>query len=107
MTTIKKTTTKKAPIKKVIEQKDATTEDLVLGNVVEDVLKTEVLYEDASVQYKVTNLINNNVIECDGTLVETYIGSNNIQAREELKNGAKVVITKGYNNKEEYKIEVV
>lgn len=105
MATVKKPV--KKPVKKVVEKKPATTEDLVLGNTPVEIVKSVIPYEDASITYKVTNLKNNNVLECDGTLIETFIGSNNIVAREELKAGARVVITKDFNKNDEYKIEVI
>lgn len=108
----KKKTTKKVPIKQepitVIEQKEATTEDLVLGKPTETVIKQIYNYEASSVKYKVTNLMkNNNPTIVTGDVIETFIGSKNKEARNQLKSGAKAVITKDYNNKDEYKIEVV
>lgn len=98
---------KKQTVKTVIEKKPATTEDLVLGNAPIETVRNVVSYEDPSIMYKVTNLKNDNVIECDGSLVETFIGSNNLAARQDLIDGVKSVITKDYNKKDEYKIEVV
>lgn len=98
----------KKTVKKVVEKKVATTEDKILGNVVEDVVKTVVAYEDKSIKYKVTNLkVNNGAEIFDGTMIETFIGSNNKEARLELINGAKKVITKNGNGEDAYKIEVV
>ena len=105
MATVKKPV--KKPVKTVVEKQPATTEDLVLGNTPVEIVTSVIPYEDASITYKVTNLKNNNVLECDGTLIETFIGSNNIVAREELKAGARVVITKDFNKNDEYKIEVI
>lgn len=103
--------TKKTPkkvIKEVEEIKPITTEDLILGNAPVKEVKKVVSYEDASITYKVTNLkTNNNPMIVTGEAIEVFIGSNNKEAREDLKNGAKVTITKDYNKNDEYKIEVV
>ena len=100
MATIKKTTKK---VKEVL-----TDEDKILGKVAEVKTVTEIKYESAKIQYRVTNLaVNNNPIIVNGDVVETFIGSGNVAQREELKKGAKEVITKDSNGKELYKIEVL
>lgn len=108
MATIKKATTKKPVTKKVIEKKEATMEDAILGNVVADEEKTVVDYENVEVTYKVTNLKNGNTENLfNGSVIETFIGSHNAEARIALKNGEKQVITKNKKGEDAYKIEVV
>lgn len=98
-----KKTTKKVTVKKV-----ATDEDKILGNVVVDDVKTVTTYEDKSIKYKVTNLKRDNGSNIfDGTMIETFIGCGNSEAREALINGAKEVITKDGAGREAYKIEVI
>ena len=58
--------------------------------------------------YKVTNLaVNNTPITVTGDLIETFIGSNNKRARQLLKQGAKKVISKDFDGKDNYKIEKI
>lgn len=100
-------TTKKIATKKKVT-KEATLEDMVLGNEIKEEIKTIVTYEDNSIIYKITNLIvGNNPIEVRGDVIESFIGSNNKIARKELAEGAKKVITKDKNGKEEFLIEVM
>lgn len=70
------------------------------------IVKTD--YESADRLYKVTNLkLQNTPTIVEGTWIETFIGSNNLTARRELKEGAKKVTTKDYDGNDEYIIEVV
>ncbi len=99
---------KKKPVKKIIEKKTATTEDLVLGNETEVVEKIVVCYEAPEVQYRVTNLkVNNNPVVVTGDVIEAFLGAYNKEAREALKGGAKTVIAKDYHKNDEYRIEVL
>ena len=101
----------KAKIKetKKAEKKAASIEDKLLGNTIEEKPLKIKNYEDPSVKYKVTNLtVNNKPIIINGSIVETFIGSKNIEARRELRSGAKMVITKDpFSGKKLYKIEVL
>lgn len=100
MATIKKTTKK---VKEVL-----TDEEKILGKVAEVKTVTEIKYESPEIRYKITNLtVKNTPIIVNGDVVETFIGSGNVVQREELKQGAKEVITKDGNGKELYKIEVL
>lgn len=116
MATAKKTVkTTKRVVKKVDdltniveEQKPITDEDKILG--VNPVVETkkEFNYESPMVQYKVTNLVlKNNPITVNGAIIEAFIGSKNLKAREQLKEGVKEVITYNGDKKEQYKIEVL
>lgn len=92
----------------VEEQKPITDEDKILG--VNPVVETkkEFNYESPMVQYKVTNLVlKNNPITVNGAIIEAFIGSKNLKAREQLKEGVKEVITYNGDKKEQYKIEVL
>lgn len=101
-------TTKKVLTKKVTVHKEATTEDLILGNEVVDEVKTVKNYEDSSVLYRVTNLVvKNNPITITGDVVETFIGADNKTARECLIRGEKSVTTRDKAGKELYLIEVL
>lgn len=107
MGTNKKVTNKKVT-KKVIVKPEMSDEDLILGRIKKDEMKTVVMYEDKSINYKVTNLkMPQNVNIFDGSNIEIFIGSGNLAARQALINGAKEVITKDANGKDAYKIEVV
>lgn len=100
--------TRKNISKKVEVETKLTDEDLILGKKVRKEVKTVISYEDESITYMVTNLkINNKPTKVTGDLIETFIGSNNIEARNALKDGAKCVITKDFKHNDEYKIEVV
>lgn len=109
MTTRKTTTQKRTPIKtKVTEVKKLTEEEQILGEKPVTIVKTSVDYENFERKYKVTNLeFNNTPVKVDGTVIETFIGSNNKEARKALKEGALEVITRDMNGKEIYKIEVL
>ena len=99
----------KRPIKKrVVETKKLTDEEKILGE--KPVTKTlvSVDYESENAKYQVTNLeYGNTPVVVNGTVIETFIGSNNREARKALKEGAKEVITRDMNGKEIYKIEVI
>lgn len=96
-------------ISEVVEvTKPATDEEKILGG--GDTVKTqiEINYESPKILYKVTNLaVNNTPITVTGDLIETFIGSNNKRVRQLLKQGAKKVISKDFDGKDNYKIEVV
>ena len=116
MATAKKTVkTTKRVVKKiddltniVEEQKPISDEEKIMG--VNPVVETkkEFNYESPKVRYRVKNLIlNNNPITVTGDIIEAFIGSSNITAREQLKEGVKEVITYNGDKKEQYKIEVL
>ena len=109
MAATKKTTTKKTPVKtQVKEVKALTPEEQILGVQPERVVKTTVDYESPERFYKVTNLeFGNTPVKVDGSVIESFIGSINRDARKALKEGAEFVITKDMNGKEIYKIEVL
>lgn len=114
MAVAKKKTTKKV-IKvidentEIVEKKtELTDEDKILGVPEKTYTAIDVKYESPTIKYKVTNLeLNNGFIKITGDLVETFIGSNNIEARKGLKRGEKEVFTKDVNGKPLYKIEVI
>lgn len=85
-----------------------TDEDKILGNsIVTEEIKN-IHYEDKNRMYKITNLqLKNEPTIVNGTLVESFIGSKNIEARKDLKNGALKVLTKDIFGNEMYKIEVI
>lgn len=98
--------TVKKEVKKVKEV--LTDEDKILGKTPEIKTVVTVKYESPDIKYKITNLVTkNNPIIITGDLVETFIGAGNLKEREELKRGAKEVITKDGNGNEMYKIEVL
>lgn len=114
MAVAKKKTTKK--VVKVIDENteivekktELTDEDKILGVKENTVTVLDVKYESPTIKYKVTNLeLDNGYITVSGDLVETFIGSNNIEARKALKKGAKEVFTNDVNGKHLYKIEVI
>jgi hypothetical protein len=51
--------------------------------------------------------LKNNPITVNGAIIEAFIGSKNLKAREQLKEGVKEVITYNGDKKEQYKIEVL
>lgn len=105
---VTKKTPKKNIVKTIEEAKPTTAEDLILGNAPLKETKKVVSYEDPSIEYKVTNLrLNNEPMFVTGEVIEVFIGGNNLIARQDLKDGKKEVITRDYNNKDEYKIEVI
>ena len=80
----------------------------IFGSSVEIVKERVINYESPKVLYKVYNLkLNNAPMTITGDLVETFIGNNNLKAREDLKKGVKTVISKDTNGTELYKIEVL
>lgn len=102
-------TKKRTPIKtEVKEVKHLTDEDKIFGEKPKVVTKTKVDYESFERKYKITNL----EYACtptilDGTVIETFIGCNNREARKALIEGAELVICKDMHGKEIYKIEVL
>lgn len=105
----KKTIKKIDEVTKLVEEeKPITEEDRILGEVPAKKIKKQFEYESPKVLYKVTNLIlKNNPITVKGTNIETFIGSSNVEARKQLLNGVKSVITYNGDKKEHYKIEVI
>lgn len=108
MTQLKKTAKTQRAIKRIEEIENISDEAKILGESPATVEKTIYDYENPDVKYKVTNLVaNNNPIIVRGDVIETFIGSKNIEARERLKTGAKKVVTKDLNGEAVYKIEVL
>ena len=99
----------KAKIKDTKKKEAASEEDKLLGTVNPEIIKKTVEYESPERKYRVTNLqVKNKPVVVDGSVIETFIGSKNLTARKELKEGAKKVITKDPITKENlYKIEVI
>ena len=94
--------------KVVQETKVLTNEDKILGVKEETVEKIEVEYNNPTIRYRVTNLeVENTPTIVTGDVVDMFIGSKNREARNELKAGAKKVITKNFYGKDLYKIEVI
>lgn len=93
----------------IVEKKtELSDEDKILGKKESVITGLNVKYESPSIMYQITNLeLNNGSIVVSGDLVETFIGSNNIEARKALKGGAKEVTSKDVNGKDLYKIEVI
>lgn len=96
--------------KKIVETtiEPLSDDDKILGVEPEKktIVKTD--YESADRVYKVTNVqLKNTPSFVEGKWIETFIGSNNLSARRELKEGAKKVTTKDYDGNDEYIIEVV
>lgn len=89
-------------------EKNLTDEEKIMGEIPTTVREKIVNYESPKILYKVTNLIlNNNPMTVSGQFIESFIGSNNIEARKQLKRGETTVITNGADGKEAYKLEVV
>lgn len=97
--------TKKIITKKAAKQSD---DEKILGIAPKKDQAIEIYdYSSSKVKYKVTNLeLNNLPVIVDGSCIETFIGSSNLTARRQLKNGAKEVITY-YEKTPMYKIEVL
>lgn len=88
--------------------KKQTDEEKILGSKPESCIDKEIDYENSTRRYKVTNLVvENNPVEITGDLIETFIGTNNLDARKSLQEGANEVITVDKYGKELYKIEVI
>lgn len=103
----KKTQAKSQPERATVT-KEQTIEDMVLGHEPQVEILEIYDYESHDIRYKVTNLkVKNKPSIVCGDVIETFIGSNNKEARQALKSGAKSVITKDYNKNNEYKIEVM
>lgn len=109
MAATKKNTTKKTPVKtQVKEVRTLTDEEKILGVQADVVTNTTIDYESPERFYQVTNLeFGNTPVKVDGTVIESFIGSTNREARMALKSGAEFVICKDMNGKEVYKIEVI
>lgn len=91
-----------------IEQTVLSDEDKIFGKKSETVVKKVFNYEDENRLYKVFNLkLNNGYTIVTGDVVETFIGHKNLEARKELKEGAKKVTTYNADGKEQYRIEVL
>ena len=89
-------------------KKVQTEEDKIFGNEPTTEVQTEVDYESAERKYCVTSLEKGTTpIFVNGTVIETFIGLSNREARYALKEGAKSVVCKDINGKDIYKIEVV
>lgn len=115
---ITKKTNKKPQLKKVVTKKiDDTTvevvkpitdEEKIFGAQPETVLEKNINYESPKINYKVTNLkVNNHPTVVSGEFIETFIGISNLQAREALKRGVKMVITLDNEGNDAYKLEVL
>ena len=64
--------------------------------------------ESVNVKYRVTSSEQGTTpVTVNGTVIETFIGLTNRDARKALKEGAKKVICKDANGKEAYTIEVL
>ena len=88
--------------------KPVTDEDKIFGVKVENVTVSNINYESPLRQYKVHNLLLNNApVIVSGEFIETFIGIDNLQAREDLKRGKKSVMTKDADGNLTYKIEVI
>lgn len=114
--TTKKTTKTKVEktenLEKIIKKASAklTDDELILGVQPKQEVIKEYDYENEKVKYLVTNLLveESTPSIVTGDVIETFIGSRNKKAREELKKGIKEVITYEYfTNKPMYKIEVI
>lgn len=105
---IKVVNKKTAQINEVVSETVVTEDELILGKKPEIKKELVINYESSDIKYKITNLlVNNNPMIVDGSLVETFIGTNNKDVREQLKRGQKVVISKDKNSRDNYKIEVI
>ena len=119
MAIAKNTTKKTAQRKKVIVAGDKTAtpvkvetiltdEEKIFGKTPEIVEQVTVDYESPNRNYKITNLeVKNNTVIVSGDLVETFIGSANLEARKQLIRGAKEVVTVDNFGKKLFKIEVI
>lgn len=114
-TTAKKTQSKKPvtasakqPIKKKIEVENISPVEKILGKK-PAVVETEIIdYESPKARYRVTNLaVNNAPIIVRGDVIESFIGAKNSEARENLINGAKKVVTYDIMGNSQFKIEVI
>ena len=89
-------------------KKVQTDEDKIFGNEPTIEVIKELHYESAERKYKVTPLEEGTTpVFVNGTVIETFIGITNIDARRALREGAKKVVCKDINGKDMYKIEVV
>ena len=119
MAIAKKTTKKPAQRKKVIVAGDKTVtplkvetiltdEEKIFGKAPEIVEQVTIDYENPNKKYRITNLeVKNAPVIISGDLVETFIGSDNLEARKQLIRGAKEVITVDNFGKKLFKIEVI
>lgn len=98
-------TTKKT-VKKV--KTPLTDEDKILGKTSEVKTVLDVEYDNPNKKYKIYNLeLNNNPVVVTGKEVGFFLGTKNRLQRDELKQGAKMVIAKDANGKDLYKIELL
>jgi hypothetical protein len=89
-------------------KKIQTDEDKIFGNEITAEVIKEYDYESADVKYRVTSSVEGTTpVIVNGTVIETFIGLSNRDARKALKEGAKEVTCIDVNGKEVYKIEVV
>ena len=94
--------------KKKTRKKTLTDDEKILGVQPDPETTKAVNYESIDKKYKVTSFIDGTTpVFVNGTVIETFIGSTNKNAREQLIDGAKEVITLDGNGKEAYKIEVL
>lgn len=89
-------------------KKIQTDEDKIFGNEPTTEITKEYDYESVNVKYRVTSSEQGTTpVTVNGTVIETFIGLTNRDARKALKEGAKKVICKDANGKEAYTIEVL
>lgn len=94
--------------KKIIVEEPVTAEEKILGK--QGLMRTKLVkaYEDRAIKYRVTNLqVKNNPVIVNGTVIESFIGSKNLEARNALKEGAEKVITKDLHGNDMFQIEVL
>lgn len=95
-------------VTKKVVKKTQTDEDKIFGNEPTVEVQTKVDYESEDRRYKVTSLEQGTTpVIVNGTVIETFIGFKNRDARKALIEGARKVICKDMNGKEVYKIEVL
>ena len=90
----------------IVETKtELTALDKIKGVKQNTTTELRVKYENPDILYKVTNLsLNNKPIIVPGDLIETFIGSNNLEARNALINGENEVTAKDINGEPLYQI---
>lgn len=99
---------KEKKVKMIEVETELEDEELILGKSREVYKITIINYENPEVLYKVTNLkLKNNPMFISGQFIESFIGSNNIEARRLLKRGEKIVVTKDADGEDYYRIEVI
>ena len=96
----------KKATKKIVKKQSV--EERILGAEPEIIDTQEIDYESPERRYKVTGLHKGATpVFVNGTVIDTFIGVTNRQARKDLIGGALKVVTKDGNGKEAYKIEVI